>query len=78
MRAEDIEGMIRQAIPDAEVQVLDETGTGDHFHAVVVSATFQGASLVERHQRVYAALQGPMRQQIHALRLNTYTPEEVE
>lgn len=78
VNASEIEARIQKSLPDAEVQVLDETGGGDHFHAVVVSASFRGKSLLERHQLVYSALQDAMRDQIHALRLNTYAPEEVE
>lgn len=77
MTAEEIETLIRRALPDAEVHVMDETGGGDHFNAVVVTPGFQGKSLVERHQMIYGALDGAMDGRIHALRLKTYTPEEV-
>jgi acid stress-induced BolA-like protein IbaG/YrbA len=76
MRPDEIEGLIRQGLPGTTVRVLDETGGGDHFQAVVVSPAFAGKGLVERHQLVYASLQGAMTDRIHALSLKTYTPEE--
>ncbi|HXQ22275.1 MAG TPA: BolA/IbaG family iron-sulfur metabolism protein [Candidatus Acidoferrales bacterium] len=76
MRTAEIETLIRSGLPDARVEVMDTTGGGDHFQAVVVSPTFAGRGLVERHQLVYASLQGAMADRIHALSLKTYTPEE--
>ena len=76
MRPDEIEGLIRQGLPGTTVQVVDETGGGDHFQAVVVSPAFAGKSLVERHQLVYASLQGAMADRIHALSLKTFTPAE--
>jgi stress-induced morphogen len=77
MTSGEIETLIRQGLPEAEVHVLDETGGGDHFNAVVVTEKFQGKSLVERHQMIYETLGGAMAGRIHALRLKTYTPAEV-
>ena len=76
MRPDEIEGLIRQGLPGTTVRVLDETGGGDHFQAVVVSPAFAGKGLIERHQLVYASLQGAMAGRIHALSLKTYTPDE--
>ena len=53
MDASEIEQMIASGIPGARVEVRDYTGGGDHFEAVVVSESFEGKSLVERHQAVY-------------------------
>ncbi len=78
MQADEIAGLIRASVPQARVQVVDETGTGDHFQAIVVSPAFTGKGLVERHQMVYGSLQGAMAGPIHALSLKTYTPEEWE
>lgn len=74
--ATQIETLIRAALPDAQVAVNDTTGGGDHYAAVVVSPSFHGKSLIERHRLVYAALGDLMRAQIHALALTTDTPEE--
>lgn len=76
--AEEIRSLILGTIPDAQVQVRDMTGGGDHYEAVVVSATFTGKSKVNRHRTVYGALQDAMVQRIHALALTTLTPEEMQ
>jgi stress-induced morphogen len=55
MSPDEIRTRIRAALPDAQVQVVDTTGTGDHFDATVVSAAFAGKLPVERHRLVYAA-----------------------
>ena len=57
-------------------QHLDVEGDGQHFFATIVSAEFEGASRVKRHQRVYQALGDRMREQIHALSMKTLTPAE--
>ncbi|GIW43678.1 MAG: BolA family transcriptional regulator [Candidatus Binatia bacterium] len=68
--------MIRDALPAARVEVVDEVGDGNHFRATVVCEDFAGKSLVQRHQMVYAALGDAMRERIHALAIGAYTPEE--
>ncbi|MGF1549016.1 MAG: BolA family protein [Sphingomonadaceae bacterium] len=75
MAAEDIERMIREAIPDARVEIADLAGDGDHYAARVVAESFRGQSRVEQHQRVYSALGGRMGGALHALQLTTATPE---
>jgi stress-induced morphogen len=75
--AEEIHSLILKAIPDAEIQVHDTTGGGDHYEAVVISPSFSGKPKVNRHRMVYGALQDAMAQRIHALALTTLTPEEV-
>jgi len=72
----DVKQMIERGLPDAQVEVRDLTGAGDHFEAVVVSETFEGKGLVERHQAVYNALGDAMRAQVHALSLKTLTPAQ--
>lgn len=74
MAASEIERLIREAIPDAEVQIRDLRGDGDHYAARVVSATFAGMPRVRQHQRVYAALGGRMGGELHALQLETAVP----
>jgi len=71
MAASEIERLIREAIPDAEVTITDLAGDGDHYAARVVSATFDGVPRVKQHQRVYAALGGRMGGELHALQLET-------
>jgi stress-induced morphogen len=71
-----VEEMIKAELPDAQVQVQDLTGGGDHYQVTVVSEQFAGKRLVQQHQLVYRALQEAMSTEaIHALALKTYTPE---
>jgi stress-induced morphogen len=74
MAADDIAAMIRESIPDAEVEITDLAGDGDHYAARVVSETFRGKSRVAQHQAVYAALGGRMGGVLHALQLTTAIP----
>ncbi len=75
MEAGEIEKMIKEAIPDAEVTIRDLAGDGDHYAAEVVSESFRGKSRVQQHQMVYQALQGNMGGVLHALALQTSAPE---
>jgi stress-induced morphogen len=70
---ERLETLLRTSFPEpAEVQVVDRTGGGDHFHVTVVSDRFRGLSLVEQHKLVYEALAGPLGDgTIHELRIST-------
>ena len=71
MALTEIETMIREAFPDARVEVKDLAGDGNHYAATVVSASFRGVSKVKQHQAVYAALKGKMGGDLHALALTT-------
>jgi stress-induced morphogen len=74
----EIQSLILKAIPDAQVNIRDMTGGGDHYEAVIVSPSFTGKTKVNRHRMVYGALQDAMVQRIHALALTTLTPEELQ
>lgn len=74
MAAADIERMIKEALPDARVDIKDLAGDGDHYAATVVSESFRGKSRVQQHQLVYAALKGKMGGTLHALALTTSAP----
>ena len=74
MDANEIEALIKAALPDAKVTVEDLAGDGDHYAATVVSETFRGVSRVKQHQIVYAALHGRMGGELHALALQTSVP----
>jgi stress-induced morphogen len=74
MAADDIERLIRDAIPDAEVTITDLAGDGDHYSARVVSPTFAGKTRIQQHQKVYAALGGRVGGELHALQLQTAAP----
>jgi stress-induced morphogen len=71
MAAADIERMIKDALPDAKVEIKDLAGDGDHYAATVISPAFKGMSKVKQHQLVYAALKGNMGGVLHALALTT-------
>ena len=74
MQPAEIEALIKAALPDAEVTIEDLAGDGDHYAASVVSDSFRGKSRVQQHQIVYAALQGRMGGELHALALQTSAP----
>ena len=71
MESAEIERLIKAALPDAQVEIRDLAGDGDHYAATVISASFKGKSRVQQHQIVYAALQGQMGGLLHALALQT-------
>lgn len=74
MEAAEIERLIKEALPDARVEIKDLAGDGDHYSATVVSEAFKGKTRVQQHQIVYAALKGQMGGVLHALALQTSTP----
>ena len=76
MTAPDIERFIKEALPDAAVEIKDLAGDGNHYAATVKSAAFKGKSRVQQHQMVYAALKGNMGGVLHALALTTSTPQD--
>src|SRR3546814_15287879 len=78
MNPADIEGMIKAAMPDAQVRIEDLRGDGDHYAAYVVSAAFRGKTRVQQHKMVYDALQGRMGGELHALALQTSVPRSEE
>ena len=71
MSSTQIEQLIREALPDAQVEIQDLAGDGDHYSATVVSSAFRGKSRVQQHQMVYGALKGRMGGELHALKLQT-------
>ena len=71
MQAADIEKLIKEAFPDADVTITDLAGDNDHFAAMVTSTAFKGKSRVQQHQMVYEALKGRMGGVLHALSLQT-------
>jgi stress-induced morphogen len=75
MAGAEIERLIKQAFPDAEVIVVDLAGDGDHFAARVTCEAFRGKSRIQQHTMVYDALQGQMGGALHALALETNVPK---
>ncbi len=74
MSANEIETLIRAALPDAHVVVEDLAGDGDHYAAQIVSESFRGRSRVQQHKMVFDALGGRMGGELHALALKTSVP----
>lgn len=74
MDAVEIERLIKEGIPDAQVTIRDLAGDGNHYAATVLSPTFAGKTRVQQHQIVYNALKGNMGGVLHALALQTGTP----
>ena len=75
MESAEIERLIKLALPDAQVEIRDLAGDGDHYSASVVSAAFQGKTRVAQHKMVYEALGGQMGGVLHALALQTSVPK---
>lgn len=75
MDAHEIERLIKLGLPDADIDIRDLAGDGDHYAAHVVSAAFKGKSRVQQHKLVYDALGGRMGDALHALALTTAVKE---
>jgi stress-induced morphogen len=79
VKPEDITAKIRAVLPDAVVELKDLTGTADHWEARVISALFEGKSLMQRHRLINAALADELKgRAIHALTLDVKTPAEID
>jgi len=76
MNPTEIEALIKEAMPDANVTIEDLRGDGDHYAAYVISSAFKGKTRVQQHQMVYQALKGRMGNELHALALQTSPPAE--
>lgn len=74
MALEDLEAALREGFPDADIQIQDLAGDGDHYRARIISKAFAGLPRVRQHQLVYAALKGRMGGELHALALETSAP----
>jgi stress-induced morphogen len=74
MAVTEIERLIKEGFPDAQVSIEDLAGDGDHYAATVVSEAFRGKTRVQQHQMVYDALKGQMGGALHALALKTSAP----
>ena len=71
MDLKEIEKLIKDAFPDALVEVQDLAGDGNHYSAKVISSQFQGKSKIQQHKMVYSSLKGKMGNELHALALKT-------
>ena len=68
---QEINDLIKEAMPDASVEIQDLAGDGNHYSATVSSAQFQGKSKIEQHKMVYNSLKGRMGNELHALAIKT-------
>ncbi len=71
MNIKEIEKLIKEALPDASVEIQDLAGDGNHYSATVTSSQFSGKSKIEQHKLVYASLKGKMGNELHALAIKT-------
>jgi stress-induced morphogen len=73
---EQVKSLLTDFFKNSHIEVIDTTGTLDHYKVMVVSDDFEGKSLVQRHQLVNLALAEPLKGPIHALSIEAYTKEE--
>lgn len=71
MSRNELEAHLKEAFPDADLELVDLAGDNDHWKAVIATTAFAGKSRVAQHQMVYAALKGKMGGMLHALALET-------
>ncbi len=74
MQVREIETLIKERFPDADVRIDDPAGDGNHYAATIVSEAFRGKTRVQQHQMVYDALKGNVGGVLHALALKTSAP----
>lgn len=67
IKQEEIEQLLKEGFPDADIQIQDLAGDDNHFSAKIVSSAFKGKSRVQQHQMVYSSLKGKMGTDLHAL-----------
>ena len=71
MNLKEIEMLIKEALPDANIEIQDLAGDGNHYSATIISSQFSGKSKIEQHKMVYDSLQGKMGNELHALAIKT-------
>ncbi len=76
MNLNEIESLIKEALPDATVKIQDLAGDGNHYSATVISSQFSGKSKIEQHKMVYNSLKGKMGNELHALAIKTKEKNE--
>ena len=71
MDLKEIEKFIKEAMPDASIEIQDLAGDGNHYSATIISSKFAGKSKIEQHKMVYNSLKGRMGNELHALAIKT-------
>ena len=67
----EIKNLVKEAIPDAVIDIQDLAGDNNHYSATIISSLFKGKSKIEQHKLVYSALKGKMGNELHALAIKT-------
>jgi stress-induced morphogen len=75
MSPAEIERLVKESLPGAQVRIEDLAGDGDHYRAHIVAEAFRGKTRIQQHQLVYQALGGRMGGELHALALTTSAPD---
>ena len=75
MDAKEIEMLIRKSLPDPDIKIVDLAGDGDTYSAKVTTKLFKGKTRVQQHKMVYDSLEGKMGDDLHALALQTFIPD---
>lgn len=79
MKPTELKTRIERLGPDTQVEVIDLTGTEDHYQAIIVSPAFEGKMMIEQHRMVFGLLQSEIDSgEVHALTLRTFTPAQYE
>jgi acid stress-induced BolA-like protein IbaG/YrbA len=76
MPMHELRALLEKGFPGDSIELENPQGDGEHYQALIISDRFQGKTLLEQHQLVYAALGDAMRQAVHAFALKTYTPAQ--
>ena len=71
IKQQEIEQLLKEGFPDADIEIQDLAGDDNHFSAKIISSAFKGKSRVQQHQMVYSSLKGKMGTDLHALALTT-------
>jgi len=71
LKKEEIENLIKESMPDADINIVDLAGDNNHYSATIKSKVFAGKSKIDQHKMVYSALKGKMGNDLHALSLTT-------
>ena len=71
MDLKEIEKHIKEALPDAKIEIQDLAGDGNHYSAKIISSAFKGKSKIEQHKIFYTSLKGKMGNELHALAITT-------
>ena len=71
MNLKEIKQHIKEALPDAKIEIQDLAGDGNHYSATIMSSQFAGKSKIEQHKMVYNSLKGKMGNELHALAIKT-------